>query len=96
MSNPISQGGSDAANAASPIGRGGAGAASAVAGAIPSVSHNMALWAVLGAGLVLVIAADFAPRAVNGLLVLILAGVILRRSDVWVPWLQGIQKGLGG
>lgn len=62
----------------------------AASAAASGVSHNTAIWAVMGAGLVLVAVADFAPHLVNGLLLLILAGVVLKRSDVWIPWVEGV------
>ena len=56
------------------------------------VSHNTAIWAVIGAGLVMVVLADFSPRVVNGVLVLILAGVILKHLATWIPWLNGVSQ----
>ena len=42
----------------------------------------------VGAGfLVVPLMAGAAPTVVNGFLVLLLVGVILMRSDSWLPWL---------
>lgn len=42
----------------------------------------------VGASALLIVLADYAPRLVNGVLGLILAGVILKNADVWAPKLQ--------
>ena len=57
-----------------------------------NVSHNTAIWAVIGAGVVMVVLADYSPRIVNGVLVLILAGVILKHQATWIPWMNGVSQ----
>lgn len=47
----------------------------------------------LVAGLIVIVLADYFPTLINGLLVIILGGVILKNSDVWVPLLQTINGG---
>lgn len=66
------------------------------AGTNVNVSHGASVWAILAAGLILVALADYAPHLVNGVLVLILSGVVLKNSDVWIPWIQGISGSFGG
>lgn len=46
---------------------------------------------------VLVIAlADYIPHLVNGMLVLILAGVVLNRSGQWTPLVNNLGQALSG
>lgn len=72
-----------------------AATSTAASGKTTAVSHQTAVWAVIGAGVIAIVLADYAPRLVNGLLLLILAGVVLKRSDVWIPWLNGVSKSFG-
>lgn len=57
---------------------------------VTPVSQPAAVLAVVGAGVVMVVLADPFPHLINGLLILILAGVVLNSSSVWAPWLGGV------
>lgn len=58
-------------------------------------SHGGALLALVVAGAVMVVLADYAPTLVNGVLALILAGVILNNQSRWVPTLNGLVNAYG-
>ena len=54
------------------------------------MSGIQSLAGVMVAAIILIVIADYAPHLVNWVLVLILAGVVLKRSNQWVPILQGL------
>lgn len=70
-------------------------ASSAPSSALNVTTHAGAVWVVLLGGVLLVAAADYAPHLVNGALLLLLTGVILRRSDVWSGWVSSVGQNLG-
>jgi hypothetical protein len=63
--------------------------------AVTPVSHASAVLGVLVAGIVLVVLADYFPHLVNGFLLLILAGVVLKSEAVWTPWVAGAAQAFG-
>lgn len=50
----------------------------------------------LVAAIIVIALADYIPHIVNGVLVLILAGVILNRSGQWTPLVNGLGTALSG
>lgn len=62
----------------------------------PAVSHSTSVLAVFLAGLVAVALADWIPHLVNGVLVLILVGVILTSQSKWTPWVNALNISFGG
>ena len=50
----------------------------------------------LVAAVIVIALADYIPHLVNGVLVLILAGVVLNRSGQWVPLVNNLSTALSG
>lgn len=50
----------------------------------------------LVAAILVIALADYIPHLINGVLVLILAGVILNRSSEWIPLVNGLGTALSG
>lgn len=64
----------------------------AAGNALTVTTHQGAIWVIVLGGAVLVALADYAPHLVNGFLLLLLSGVILRHSDVWSAWFQSVSQ----
>lgn len=60
------------------------------------MTEGQRVTAFLIAGVVVIALADYIPHLVNGVLVLILAGVVLKRSGQWTPLVNNVGAALSG
>lgn len=58
-------------------------------------AHLNSVFALVAAGAIAIVLADVAPSLVNGLLVLVLAGVIFHNQAAWGPALTSLANNLG-